>query len=237
MTFGLRATTAENGTALPGVGGINSITVPALPAPPVFSDPSYTFELDDRADPQPSIVVGLPTATHLPGQGQRWRIITQQTGTRRFDISETTGEITYVGPDAADRSVATSYSLEVGCRNIQAGVASLETTQTITINVVSSYSPPTRNANWNPGSIWTANADGSWRTVLSSEAWMTIDIAVGTSGPWAIQSGLSATYRQTTIPSPPRDIEVDDSNRSSGSFRIRGRLADRNTDDSAAIHV
>lgn len=255
LLFNLVARTAENGTALPAIATNPNIQVPILPAQPEFSDPSYVFELLDESDPQPSIVVGLPTATHLPGQSQRWRIITPQTGTRRFAINSATGEITYIGPDIADRATTASYSLRVGCRNIQGGVASREAVQVMTINVKAIYAPPVFNANWNPadgGAPWVKGPDGSWSAQLDS-GWQPLVISVGPTGPWTIQEGLTATYRHEFIPNVVRQqlaFRLDFSRESEGVYRVRNRAAvekrsgsfrlymsDGTTEESLTFHV
>ena len=216
------------------------------PAAPVFDDASYTYELTDGTDPPPSVVVGLPTATHAPGQAQRWRIITAQTGMRLFAIDASTGAISYTGPDAASRSATPSYALTLGCVNIEGGKESGESTQVATINVVSAYAPPVENANWNPGANWTKAADGSWHGTVQTGAAnaVSIDITAGTAGPYAIQSGLTASYSSATVPSPPTDFTVAQNGAvftvtgtSTGSETLYLLLSDGTTTERLTFHI
>ena len=220
LEFDLVAASAENGLCLPATATI-SATVPAVPQTPVFSDPSYAFTLTDGSDPPPAVVVGLPTATHGPGESQRWRIVTAQMGTRLFAIDASNGTFSYTGPSAAALSVTPLYTLTIGCVNIDGSKESREGTQVFTVAVEEAYAAPVANANWNPGSTWTKNADGSWSGTIRTGAanQVLVDIGVGSSGPWTIMAGRTANYRNQTIPSPPQHYSVT---RSDSVFTIRG---------------
>lgn len=245
LAFTLTGATAENGLCLAASAAID-LGVESGPAAPVFDDESYSYDLTEGTDPPPAVIVGLPTATHAAGQSQRWRIITTQTGTRLFAIDAATGAISYTGPDAADRSVATSYTLQVGCVNIEGSKESGEATQNVTINVRPVYAPPTENANWNPGSNWTKAADGSWHgTVQTGSAnSVNIDITAGVTGPYALQEGLTATYGSGTVPSPPTDFSVAQNGAvftvtgtSVGSETLYLTLSDGTTTERIVFHI
>ena len=245
VEFTLDAATSENGLCLPATASID-VSVEAGPVAPVFDDDSYVYELTDGADPPPDVIVGLPTATHAPGQAQRWRIITAQTGTRLFAIDAATGRLSYTGPDAASRATTPSYMLLLGCVNIEGGKESGESTQEATVNVVSPYAPPTENANWNPGANWAKAADGSWHGTVQTGAAnaQTIDITAGTAGPYAIQTGLTAEYGWASVPSPPTDFSVAQSGArftitgtSTGSETLYLTLSDGTTTERLTFHI
>ena len=245
LDFSLKADSAENGLCLAATASI-SASVPAVPATPIFSDPSYVFELTDGTDPPPSVVVGLPTATHAPGETQRWRIISTQTGMRLFTINAADGAISYDGPDAASRSAVPSYTLTLGVVNIDGSKESIEATQDATINVVEAYTAPVANGSWSPGANWTKAADGSFHGTVRTGAAnsVSVDISVGATGPWTIMSGRTATYRNQTIPSPPTHYAIT---RSDGIFNIRGTsvgsetlylfMSDGRTEEQLVFHV
>ena len=245
LDFSLKADSAENGLCLAATASI-SASVPAVPATPIFSDPSYTFELTDGTDPPPSVVVGLPTATHQPGETQRWRIITAQTGMRLFTINAADGSISYDGPDAASRTAVPSYTLTLGVVNIDGSKESIEATQDATINVVEAYTAPVANGSWSPGANWTKAADGSFHGTIRTGAAnsVSVDITVGATGPWTIMAGRTANYRNQTIPSPPTHYAIT---RSDGIFNIRGTsvgsetlylfMSDGRTEEQLVFHV
>ena len=245
LDFSLKADSAENGLCLAATASI-SASVPAVPATPIFSDPSYVFELTDGTDPPPSVVVGLPTATHQPGETQRWRIITAQTGMRLFTINAADGSISYDGPDAASRTAVPSYTLTLGVVNIDGSKESIEATQDAIINVVEAYTAPVANGSWSPGSNWTKAADGSFHGTIRTGAAnsVSVDITVGATGPWTIMAGRTANYRNQTIPSPPTHYAIT---RSDGIFNIRGTsvgsetlylfMSDGRTEEQLVFHV
>ena len=246
LAFVLTASTVENGLCLPATGSLD-LSVPSVPQTPEFNDADgYVYDIADGYDPPPAEIVGLPTATHAAGESQRWRIITAQTGTRLFAIDAATGAISYTGPDAADRSVAASYSFQLGVVNIDGSKESIEGTQTATVIVSPAYAPPVENGNWNPGSTWTKAADGSWHGTIQtgSANSVSIDIAAGMTGPYAIQTGLTASYDSHSVPSPPTDFSVSQAGSvftiigiSAGSETLYLLLSDGTTQERLVFHI
>ena len=207
LSFTLTASCAENGTALEA-DSVLTLGVPLGPATPILDAASYTYELPDGTDPPPVYALGTPAITNASGYTQRWRIITQQTGQRLFAIDAATGAITYDGPAAADRDDTPSYTLQIGVVNQEGGKQSAEATSTVTVNVGVTYVAPVKNDSWTPGAGWTKAADGSWHRTMTNSQVVAVDIEVGATGPYSIQSGLTANYRNTTVPSPPTDFTI-----------------------------
>ena len=222
LSFGLLATSAENGTAL-GATGRLSVRTPVVPEAPVVAAQTLSVP-DGTAAPAD---VGAIAASNTGAYSQVWRIITAQTGTRRFALDASTGEVSYVGPDAIARATEDSYTLQIGVRNVDGARRSHETIQTITIAVVRTYQAPVRNAGWSPGAGWTASADGSWTRTLTQGSTDVINITAGATGPYTFQSGLTATYRNDTIPSPSTDFSVT---RSNGIFTITASATETGTE-------
>ena len=216
LSFVLTAASAENGTALAATASVD-VNVPIVPATPILDAASYSYSLPDGTDPPPVYVLGTPAITNAGDYTQRWRIITAQTGQRLFAIDAATGQITYDGPAAADRDTTTSYMLQIGVVNQKDGKSSAEATTTVTIGVPVAYSAPVRNAGWSPGAGWTASADGSWHRTMTASQVVAIDITAGATGPYTIQAGRTADYRNTTVPAPPTDFTIT---RSDGVFTI-----------------
>ena len=207
LSFTLTASCAENGTALEA-DSVLTVGVPIGPATPILDAASYTYALPDGTDPPPVYVLGTPAITNASGYTQRWRIITAQTGQRLFAIDAATGALTYDGPAAADRDDTPSYTLQIGVVNQSDGKSSAEATVTVTVNVGVVYVAPVRNDSWTPGAGWTKAADGSWHRTMTNSQVVAVDIEVGATGPYTIQAGRTANYRNTTVPSPPTDFTV-----------------------------
>ena len=216
LNFTLTATCAENGTALEA-DAVLTVGVPIVPATPLLDAASYSYVLPDGTDPPPVYLLGTPAITNSAGYTQRWRIITAQTGQRLFAIDAATGALTYDGPAAADRDTTPSYTLQIGVVNQRDALSSAEATATVTIGVPVAYSAPVRNASWSPGAGWTLSADGSWHRTMTASQVVAIDITAGATGPYTIQQGLTANYRNTTVPSPATDFSVV---RSDGVFTV-----------------
>ena len=225
FTVGLRVDVAENGIAL-GATRDFTISCQVTPTTPVITGPAISFGFG-TASIQDETAGGyefpeLYTATKAANETQTWTLhFTFPTDSQRqFSVDATTGRLTYDGPADIDTSSATSgYFLNIGVTNTAAGVTSAIAGLTLTINITSAYEPPTINADWSPGANWTKAADGSWSGTVARGAPQTINITSDTSttGPYTIQSGLTASYRNTSLPTPPTAYSVA---RSDGSFTI-----------------
>ena len=241
LAFGLLASSAENGTALSDTERL-LVGVPVVPRSPSLA--AQTLSVTDGA--VASSVVGSLTAGDTGAYEQRWRIITAQTGSRQFAVDAASGEVTYVGSVPVSRAAQASYTLQVGVRNVDGSRLSTEAVGTVTINVVRAYQAPVRNAGWSPGAGWTASADGSWSRTLVQGATDTINITAGASGPFTIQDGLTANYRNDTIPSPSTDFSVVRNNgvftitassTETGSETLELYLSDGTTEEKLVFHI
>ena len=225
FTVGLTIAVAENGIAL-GASRDFTITCNITPTEPVISGPAVSFgfgtaSIQDETT-APYEFPELYTATKGANETQSWALIFSfpDDAQRQFSVDATTGRLTYTGPAAIDATSASSgYYLAIGATNTANGINSTQAGLALTINITSAYEPPTVNADWNPGSNWTKGADGSWSGTVARGTPQTINVTSDTSGtgPFTIQSGLTAEYRNESVPTPPTAYSVA---RSDGSFTI-----------------
>ena len=233
LRLSLHASSPETGLCLPA-----ELAVPApaaiVPQAPVIDPASLAgLVLDDGADPPPAVEIGTLSASRdAITAAQEWRITgeTPDDPRRSFALDGGSGDLSYVGPDAADLSLQPSYQVGVAVANSDGRVSSREALGTAAVSVRTPYMAPVRNSGWSPGSAWTANGDGSWSAVIrTGEAnAVSVDITcdASTSGPWRIQHGRTAVYRNRTIPSPPAHYSIT---RTDGTFAIRGLSAGSET--------
>ena len=233
LWLSLHASSPETGLCLPA-----ELAVPApaaiVPQAPVIDPASLAgLVLDDGADPPPAVEIGTLSASRdAITAAQEWRITgeTPADPRRSFALDGGSGDLSYVGPDAADLSLQPSYQVGVAVANSDGRVSSREALGTAAVSVQTPYMAPVRNSGWSPGAGWTANGDGSWSAVIrTGEAnAVSVDITcdASTSGPWRIQHGRTAAYRNRTIPSPPAHYSIT---RTDGTFSIRGLSAGSET--------
>ena len=230
LEVSLHASSPETGLCLPA-----ALAVPApvaiVPQAPVIVASSLSLVLDDGTDPPPDDVLGTLLASRDSiTTAQLWRLtgVVPAEPRRTFVLGAATGDLAYHGPDAADKSQTPGYRAAFAVANSDGTNLSREAAGEAAVSVETPYAAPVRNSNWNPGAAWTANGDGSWSaTIRVGQAnTVSVDIAAGANGPWTIQHGRTASYRNSTIPSPPTHYAVT---RSDSIFNIRGLSAGSET--------
>lgn len=230
LDVSLHAATAETGLCLAGSLAV-AAPVAIVPQPPAIDPASLSVVLDDGADPPPPVDLGTLSASRdAITVAQAWRItgVTPSDPRRSFGLGAGSGDLSYAGPDAASLATQPSYEVGVAVANSDGSNLSREAEGTVSVRVVTPYVPPVRNSGWSPGAGWAANGDGSWTATIriGTANSVSVDIGVGTDGPWQIQHGRTAAYRNSTLPSPPVHYAIT---RSDSTFTIRGLSAGSET--------